>query len=78
MSNLTAFDGRIVMNAVAKHCQSAVNLIAKSIDSYVSITVNRCRYLDGRRFLNSSLDIMLDGLMTEKGPGSFDIPNSLF
>lgn len=56
------------MTAVAKHGKKSVSVIAQSIDTYVAINVNRCRYLDGQRFLNSSLDVMLDSIKTEIGP----------
>ena len=64
-ADLSAFDGRILMTAVGKYGPSNVKVIPyTSTDTYLSISVSRCRYLDSKRFLNASLDKLVESIMT--------------
>ena len=71
-SNLSEFDGRMIMTAVGKYGAKNVSVIPyNSNDTYLSITVSRCRYLDSKRFLNASLEKLVQSMVSECGPASF-------
>lgn len=59
------------MSAVGKYGHKKVTVVPQSVDTYISITINKCRYLDSKRFLNASLSTLTESAMSETGPASF-------
>lgn len=59
------------MSAVGKYGHKNVTVLPQSVDTYISITINRCRYLDSKRFLNAGLTTLTESALSETGPVSF-------
>ena len=69
--NLSNFDGRFIISAVSKHGYKNVRVLPQSVDTYVSIMIGKCRYLDSKRFLNASLETLVESAASESGPECF-------
>ncbi|MES9884134.1 MAG: hypothetical protein ABW185_25085, partial [Sedimenticola sp.] len=48
-----------------------MTVIPQSMDTYISISVNRCRYLDFQRFIKAPLGELVVGLFTKSGTDAF-------
>lgn len=59
------------MSAVGRFGPQSVTVIPQSLDTYVSISVNRCRYLDFRRFLKAPLNDLVETLRLKSGTETF-------
>ena len=69
--NLSHFDGRLLLQAIGKFGPSAVKVIPQTLDTYVSITINKCRYLDFSRFLKVPLQDLVDSVKEKSGLAEF-------
>ena len=69
--NLSHFEGRLILKAVGKFGQQAVTVIPQSLDTFVSISINRCRYLDFKRFLKAPLNDLVETLRRKSGLDAF-------
>ena len=54
-NGLTRFGGKLIMSATGKFGHKKVSVIPLSVDSYISMMIGNCRYLDSQRFLNADL-----------------------
>ena len=70
--NLSHFEGRLIIKAVGKFGQQAVTVLPQTLDTYISISVNRCRYLDFKRFLKAPLNDLVEILLSKSGADSFN------
>ena len=70
LHNMSHFDGRLILGAVSKFGHTNVTVLPQSVDIYISITINRCRYLDSARFLNASLSKSVDTAVSETDSSS--------
>ena len=59
------------MSAVGRFGPQSVTVIPQSLDTYVSISVNLCRYLDFRRFLKAPLNDLFETLRLKSGTETF-------
>ena len=60
------------MSAVGKYGYRNVQVVAQSSETYISIIIpGKCRYLDSKRFLNASLETLVESAVSEGGSDSF-------
>lgn len=65
LHNMSKFDGRLIMSAVGKYGHKNISVLPQSVDTYVSIMIGKCRYLDSKRFLNASLASLVENASSE-------------
>ena len=68
---LSKFDGRLIISGVGKYGHKNIKVLPRSVDTYVAIMIGKCRYLDSKRFLNASLDSLVESAASENGSQSF-------
>ncbi|XP_053374127.1 uncharacterized protein LOC128546803 [Mercenaria mercenaria] len=71
LENLSKHEGRLIMHAVGKFGAESITVIPQTIDTFVSISIKRCRYIDFSRFLKTSLDDLIESLRNKSGTGAF-------
>ncbi|MEW8544135.1 MAG: hypothetical protein AB2693_11430 [Candidatus Thiodiazotropha sp.] len=71
LQNLSQFEGRLIMQAVSSFGAQSVSVLPKNLETYISISVNRCRFLDFQRFLKAPLTDLVEILRLKSGLGSF-------
>ena len=59
------------MSAVGKYGHKKVSVIPLSVDSYISVMIGNCRYLDSQRFLNGDLKTLVKSAASETGVHCF-------
>ena len=69
--NMSRFDGRLIMSAVGKYGHKNIRVLPQSVDTYISIMIGKCRYLDSKRFMNASLEALVESVRSEHGSASF-------
>ena len=60
------------MQAVGRFGANAVTVIPQTLDTYVSIKVNKCKYLDFNRFLKVPLNELVESVRTKSGFDEFN------
>ena len=68
---MSKLDSRLILSAVGKYGYQNVKCLAQSCQNFISISINRCKYLDSKRFLNASLESLVESAMTETGLNAF-------
>ena len=68
---LSKFDARLIMSAVGKYGHQNITVLPQSVDTYISITIGKCRYLDSQRFLNAPLETLIESATAESGSQAF-------
>ena len=63
---LPRFGGKLIMSAVGKYGHK-VSVIPLSVDSYISVMIGNCPYLDSQRFLNGDLKTLVKSAASETG-----------
>ncbi|XP_045187034.2 uncharacterized protein LOC123544936 [Mercenaria mercenaria] len=71
LENLSKHEGRLIMQAIGKFGADAVDVIPQTLDTFVSISIKRCRYLDFSRFLKTPLDDLVDSVRAKSGFDAF-------
>ena len=56
VQSLTQFEGRLILQAVNRYGAKTVSVVPQTLDSYVSLTISKQRYLDFKRFLKAPLN----------------------
>lgn len=59
------------MSAVGKYGHQNITVLPQSVDTYISITIGKCRYLDSQRFLNAPLETLIESATAESGSQAF-------
>lgn len=72
VQNLTQLESRLILQAVGKYRTKAVSVVPKTIDSYVSLTISKQRYLDFKRFVKAPLNDLVEVLRAKSGVGTFN------
>ena len=60
--NLKNYDAHIIMSAIGKHAKK-INVLALSMEKYLSFQIGHLRFLDSIQFLPSSLDKLVSNLL---------------
>ncbi|MEW8548184.1 MAG: hypothetical protein AB2693_32170 [Candidatus Thiodiazotropha sp.] len=71
VQSLTQFESRLILQAVSRFGTQAVSVVPQTLDSYVSLTISKCRYLDFKRFLKAPLNDLVGVLRSKSGMDSF-------
>ena len=58
LTYLSHYEIRLIMQSVARFGPLSIKVLPKSQDTYISISVNRCRYLDFKGFLRAPLGVV--------------------
>ena len=70
-NGLARFGGKLIMSAIGKFGHKKVSVIPLSVDSYISVMIGNCRYLDSQRFLNADLKTLVENAASESGSHCF-------
>ena len=68
---MSKFDSRLILSAVGKYGYQNVKCLAQSCQNFISISINRCKYLDSKRFLNAPLESLVESAIAETGSDAF-------
>ena len=71
VQSLSQYEGRLILQAVSRFGTDSVTVVPQTLDTYVSISVNRCRYLDFTRFLKAPLNDLVGVLRSKSGVEAF-------
>lgn len=71
VQNLTQLESRLILQAVGRYGTQSVSVVPQTLDSYVSLTISKQRYLDFKRFLKAPLNDLVEVLREKSGVGSF-------
>ncbi len=69
--NLSAHESRLITHAVGLFGASSVTVIPRTMQTYISISVNKCRYLDFQRFVKAPLGDLAENLLSKVGTTGF-------
>ena len=72
VQSLTQFEGRLILQAVNRYGAKTVSVVPQTLDSYVSLTISKQRYLDFRRFLKAPLNDLVEVLREKSGVLAFN------
>ena len=72
VQNLTQLESRLILQAVGKYGIQGVSVVPQTIDSYVSLTISKQRYLDFKRFLKAPLNDLVEVLREKSGVQAFN------
>lgn len=61
MHNLTGYDSHFIVQALGK-CKRKIQCIANSSEKFLTISIGKIRFLDSLKFMNSSLDSLVQNL----------------
>ena len=67
----TKIDSKLIMSAVGKYGHKNISIIPLSVDTYMSVMIGNCRYLDSQCFLNAPLDVLVKSAASETGTLTF-------
>ncbi|MEW8542130.1 MAG: hypothetical protein AB2693_01230 [Candidatus Thiodiazotropha sp.] len=71
LQSFSQYESRLILQAVSRFGAKSVTVVPQTLDTYVSVSVNRCRYLDFSRFLKAPLNDLVEVLKSKAGLESF-------
>ena len=71
VQSLTQFESRLILQAVSRFGSQSVSVVPYNLDSYVSLTISKQRYLDFKRFLKAPLNDLIEVLRDKSGVDAF-------
>ena len=67
VQSFSQYESRLILQAVSRFGSKSVTVVPQTLDTYVSVSVNRCRFLDFSRFMKTPLNDLVEVLRAKAG-----------